>query len=129
MFDHIFRLLDEMDSFKKVALFLLTGMSALLIYFGYRSIETYDVWVQWNSVPKILYTELPCSLVQIRSDVYLVSIPFPRPVSTIDHFTSSFWVPKSLSPDDFTGMCKSLIKAINSNEAEKVLAPYLDNSP
>lgn len=129
MIDSIFRLINEMDSFKRVALLFLTGLTALSIWLGYKVVEHLDVYYQWISVPRILKTELPCNLVQIRSDVFLVSIRFPNPnrdISNVQAFTSSFWVYANDSESfPFTDYCQNLIKAVNSDTAERLLKPYL----
>lgn len=131
MLDSLFRLIDQMDSFKRVALLFLTGLTCLTIWLGYKVIEHLDVYYQWASVPRIIKSELPCNLVQIRDKVYLVSIRFPNPrreITQITAFTSSLWV----SADDseqvpFSDYCRELVTAVNSNTAETLLKPYTEN--
>lgn len=127
MIESALRVLHEMDSFKKVALMLLTGLTALVIFLGYKFVDNFGVYQSWSSVPHVIKTELPCNLVQIRADHYLVSISFPRPkifTQRITTFTSSFWVQNKPQDDDFKDLCNGLVDAIYSNQAEKILEPY-----
>lgn len=130
MIESIFKLIDEMDSFKKISLFLLTGLTALLIWFGYNFIQNYTLYTSWDSTPHVVKNTFPCNLVQIRKDYYLVSISFPLPDDLPDRviqFTSSFWVNSVPSNADFKGLCQGLIEAVNSDEAETLLSPFLRN--
>lgn len=127
MIDSIFKLINEMDSFKKVALFLLTGLTALLIWLGYNSVQNYSLYSSWDSTPHVLKNTFPCNLIQLRKDYYLVSISFPLPNNVPDRviqFTSSFWVNTIPSNDEFKSLCTGLIEAVNSNEAETLLEPF-----
>lgn len=129
MFQQFFELIDRMDSFKRVALLLLTGLSCLCLYFGYLAVQNLTAYQSWKAVPHVVYSELPCNLVQIREDYYLISISFPTEAVPIDDqdlaaFTSSLWVRQKPKISEFKTYCRGLIAGINSNTAETILAPF-----
>lgn len=130
MFQQLIELFDKLDSFKRVALLLLSGMTGLCLYFGYLAIQNVTAYQSWKAVPHVVYSELPCNLVQIREDYFLISISLPTEAIPIKDqeltaFTSSLWVRQKPTVPEFRRFCRGLIAGINSNTAESILAPFL----
>lgn len=126
MIENFLRILEEMDSFKKVAILFLTGIACVFIYFSFRYSEAMVIRSNWESIPHVIASSQPCNLVQLREKIYLVSIALPKPknVSGVSSFTSSFWI--TSQPEDLQGMCDQLVLSIFSNKAESILKPHYD---
>lgn len=129
MIDNLFRLLGEMDSFKRIALFSLTGLTCLCLLLGYRLIQSDLIFTVWENEPAILDVRYPCYTQQIRDDLYILAIDFPVPDDVIDLVqknTTAYRLPKNPDVKTFYKLCRSLQDMILDPEAEEWLIPLVD---
>lgn len=127
----LLNLLDRIDSFKKIAILLLTGLTMLVLFLGYRLVSSQSVIEAWTYPPKILAISNPCYLVQVRSNIYLVGIDFSSPDYIKDPIEDS--VKSSLAayvthqkPDQkgLQNLCKSLQLRILDMDSKNWLKFY-----
>lgn len=130
MIDHLFRLLDEMDSFKKVALFALTGLTCLSLWLGYRLIQSDAIYDLWKNDPQIIEVRYPCYTQQIRDDLFIIAIDFPIPYGVqtdVLKNTTAYRLKSNPDITQFYKLCRSLQDMILDPEAERWLEPLREN--
>lgn len=122
----VFRLLGEINTFKKVALFLLTGLTCLCLLFGYRLIQNDSIYDLWKQDPKIIKVSYPCYTQQLRDDLFIIAIDFPVPddvSEVVSQNTTAYRLRSNPDMKSFYKLCRSLQDTILDEEAEQWLTP------
>lgn len=120
-----------MDSFKRVAILLLTGLTMLVLLLGYRIVSDKAVIDSWIHPPRILSISNPCYLVQVRSDSFLISIDFPPPnyinkpvESKVHHSMASYFTTEKPDQTELRDLCTSLQMRILDVDSKQWLQQY-----
>lgn len=110
----LLRIIEEFDTFKKVALATITGAVGLALFFGYRLVLSEEFVSQWIDSPRVLYVAHPCYLQHIRPKLFAVTVGFPVP-STVNNLrpivtqnVAAFVVAEVPTPEQFRQLCEAL---------------------
>lgn len=126
MISNVVRLFKEIDTFREVLIFGLTGATALSLYLGYRLVQSDELIKQFTATPTIIEYHHPCYIRFVRQDFYTIGIDFPVEEelrSTVKRHTQAYIIDHNPTPVEFGELCQDLQNSILDNNDENWLRP------
>lgn len=129
MLDKLLALIDKTNTYKKVVLLLLTGIAVLIIYIGFKAGDIAILRYKWEAQPIILNSYTKCSVIQVKEEAFILTLPFPVPDDVSDQvfrYSISYWTKQKPTDKEVTQLCNSLMLEVMSDSNEKLIKPYVE---